>query len=158
AGGATGKAEPVGALELGAGESPDVGARVIGCGTLARCARSERSEAVSQSGAHGIHALVVAPRQAAPPAFATEGAAEAIVEPVAKLGGWMKQHRRAQRLAVGSVQAQLAIVDGGAQADGEEDAPRRLDFPAQVGVGFAGVGIEVDGAADGGPQIAAKRS
>jgi hypothetical protein len=63
----------------------------------------------------------------------------------------MEQHRRAQRLARGVSKIDLAIVQCCAHPKCEEHAGCGFRFPAQIGVGLAGIAVEIDRGADGGP-------
>src|SRR6185295_20152464 len=70
---------------------------------------------------------------------------------IAPLEGGMEQHAVAQLLMVlcGCKGSQIAVVDRGTDADGEECAPAAVQLPARVDVGLAGETGKIDGRAYG---------
>src|SRR5690606_9381399 len=73
-----------------------------------------------------------------------DGEAMVLVEPKADLKRDMKKHAAAERLPVQGLELEIAGVNRGADAGGKEEAGGRLDLPAGVEVGVAGVALEVD--------------
>ena len=47
-------------------------------------------------------------------------------------------------------------MDCRSHANGEEHAGGGFGLPTQIGVSLAGIPVEIDGGADGGPQVAAE--
>src|SRR4026209_1283626 len=106
--------------------------------------------------ADGVEALVGAGEVGVGRVLEIDRPAVAVVEPEAKLQGNVEQHARAQRLAVGLAAVEIAVVDGGAKAERDEQAGPPLILPAAIEIAAAGGGLGVDGGSERGPENAAQ--
>src|SRR5262245_33376068 len=114
-----------------------------------------RLEAIAVADADVVEGFVVLGEIAVRGVLEIDGQALVRVPAVAEFEGDVEQHARAERLAVGVGGLEIAIVNGGAKAQANEDAVVRLDFPARIEIGLARVAAGIDGSADRGAGGAA---